>query len=510
MHVTHERISQLTDGADSPFDTTGVRRDPAGVPRYSALPASIIEALRHVVATSPSAEALIEAGGERLSYQHLWDRAAAVAGGLRLDGVRPGDRVAIDMPNGAPWVISMLGVLMAGAVVVPVNTRLAAGERAHVLQDADCRLTISEAAPAPTAGAFVYDAGTLSDLAAIFYTSGTTGRSKGAMSTHEALLAATENVRRAAGLGIGLRTLVCVPLFHVTGFAAQLLPTLLTGGAVIILNGLDAGRMLTTIAAERISLLVAVPAIYYYLLSSSAFDHDAVKDVRWALYGGAPITPELVRQIKAALPGAQVANGFGMSETSSLATMLPHADSEQFADSVGYPCPCVDVGVLDPDPDTGTGELVLRGQTVTRGYWGQASQTSDAFLDGWLRTGDIGRLDAEGRVYLVDRAKDMINRGGENVFSVEVENALAGAPGVGEVAVVAVPDPMMGEKVGCIIVSDTDVDITAVLAHAAERIADYKVPQYVQVRREPLPRNAAGKVLKHVLRAETQWNAPVR
>jgi acyl-CoA synthetase (AMP-forming)/AMP-acid ligase II len=212
-----------------------------------------------------------------------------------------------------------------------------------------------------------------------------------------------------------------------------------------------------------------------------------------------------VAKLKQALPATHLANGFGMSETSALATLLPLADSEQYADSVGYPCPCIDVAIADADPDSGIGEIVLRGQTVTEGYWGDPADSRGAFQDGWLRTGDIGRLDDAGRLYLVDRAKDMINRGGENVYSVEVENALAGAPGVNEVAVIAVPDQMMGEKVGCIIVSDGPVDTAAVLAHAAERIADHKVPQYVQVRSEPLPRNAAGKVLKHTLRTEIQW-----
>jgi acyl-CoA synthetase (AMP-forming)/AMP-acid ligase II len=153
----------------------------------------------------------------------------------------------------------------------------------------------------------------------------------------------------------------------------------------------------------------------------------------------------------------------------------------------------------------------LSGQSVTTGYWGDPAQTEAAFLEGWLRTGDLGRIDDAGRVYLVDRLKDMINRGGENVFSVEVENALADAPGVEEVAVLGVPDAMMGEKVGCVIVPKHDkLDIQAVLEHAAERIADYKVPQYVAVRREPLPRNAAGKVLKPLLREQTAWGRPLR
>jgi acyl-CoA synthetase (AMP-forming)/AMP-acid ligase II len=320
---------------------------------------------------------------------------------------------------------------------------------------------------------------------------------------------------RAAGiprdLGSELRTLVCVPLFHVTGFAAQMVTTLLSGGALVILNGLDAGTMLETIAEERVSMMVAVPAIYFYVLSSPSFSSDAVAGVRWALYGGAPITPDLVMRIKHALPAARVANGFGMSETSSVATLLPHEESDTQADSIGYPCPCVDIAILDADPPTGVGEILLRGQTVTAGYWREPDLASRSFIDGWLRTGDIGRIDDAGRLYLVDRLKDMINRGGENVFSVEVENAVAGAPGVKEVAVLGVPDSMMGEKVGCVIVSaDDGIDVDAVIRHVAARIADYKVPQFIAIHEGALPRNPAGKVLKHVLREQVVWGPPVR
>jgi acyl-CoA synthetase (AMP-forming)/AMP-acid ligase II len=172
-------------------------------------------------------------------------------------------------------------------------------------------------------------------------------------------------------VGAELRTLVCIPLFHVTGFAAQMVTTLLCGGTVVILNGLDARKMLHTIVDERISLMITVPAIYFYLLALPHLDTAALGGVRWALYGGAPITPDLVKRIKEGMPGTQVANGFGMSETSSLATLLPHEDSDRHADSIGYPCPCVDVALLDPDDDKGVGEILIRGQTVTPGYWNE-------------------------------------------------------------------------------------------------------------------------------------------
>lgn len=508
-------ITAISRGTEGPFATVGVTRDADGVPRFSDLPVSLVAGLRSVVRGSPDEEAVVELGGERLTYAQLWDRASRVAGGLRAAGVQAGDTVAIRLPNGTAWVESFVGVLLAGAVAVPVNTRLAPPEVETLLDDARPSYVIDVDHPAPKGDPVeARDAGRDS-LAAIFYTSGTTGRSKGATATHEAMLAVARTVTRTIGLestpDAPLRTLVCIPLFHVTGCNGQLVPTLLSGGTVVIQRQLDVPEMLAALKDERITYLVAVPAIYFYLLANEWFDAAAFELLRWAVYGGAPIAPDLVARLTRVLPRVRVANGFGMSETSSLATLLPHEDAVGHADSVGYPGPAVDVGILDGDESSGVGEIVLRGQSVTRGYWRTPELNSEIFVDGWLKTGDVGRIDEAGRLYLVDRSKDIINRGGENVYSVEVENALADAPGVGEAAVVAVPDAMMGEKVGCVLVATGDgIDVAAVIEHVEARLADYKVPQFVAVRERPLPRNAGGKVLKHVLRDETTWPAPVR
>jgi acyl-CoA synthetase (AMP-forming)/AMP-acid ligase II len=212
-----------------------------------------------------------------------------------------------------------------------------------------------------------------------------------------------------------------------------------------------------------------------------------------------------------AFPNARVGNGFGLTETASLTTFLPHEEAVEHADSVGFAMPVCDLAIDRPDADTGVGELLVRGQNVVAGYWNKAEATAETFVDGWLHTGDLARIDDDGLLYIVDRAKDMINRGGENVYSIEVESALAGAPGVGEAAVVPVPDDMMGEKVGAVIVPAGDgLDVEAVIAHVRDRIADFKVPQYVATRTEPLPRNPGGKVLKAQLREETEWGDPLR
>jgi long-chain acyl-CoA synthetase len=262
---------------------------------------------------------------------------------------------------------------------------------------------------------------------------------------------------------------------------------------------------LEAIAAERIDMLTTVPAIYWLAISQPEFADTDVGSVRWASYGGAPIAPDLVRRIMEAFPNARVGNGFGLTECSSIATFLPHEYAESRPETVGFAAPVVDLEILDPDEE-GAGELLIRGPNVCAGYWRKPEQTAETFVDGWLHTGDVAKIDDEGFVQIVDRKKDMINRGGENVYSVEVENALAACPGVGEVAVVGVPDTMMGEKVGAVIVpapgSQFDVDV--VIARAREQLADFKVPQFVSVRGEPLPRNPGGKVLKAQLR-DAAW-----
>jgi len=230
--------------------------------------------------------------------------------------------------------------------------------------------------------------------------------------------------------------------------------------------------------------------------------------VEHATYGGAPIAPALVGRIKQRFGNARVGNGFGLSETSGVSTFLPHEYADTHADSVGFAIPTVDLRIDEPDPTSGIGEILIRGSNVVAGYWNKPEATANTFVDGWLHSGDLGRLSDEGFTYVLDRAKDMINRGGENVYCVEVENALAAAPGVFEVAVVGVPDEMMGEKVGAVLVptpGSSSLDVAAVLAHARERLADFKVPQYVCVRAEPLPRNPGGKVLKPVLRSDAKW-----
>jgi long-chain acyl-CoA synthetase len=494
------------------FDTSGIERGADGIARYTDRQESLVAMLRATADRVPDAEAIVELGGPRLTYRQLWDGAARVAGGLKSQGVGADDRVAIRLGNGADWVLAFWGAQLLGAVVVPVNTRFAEAEVKYVLDDSGATYVFEDGAALPDGEAFVSEGAQPDDLAAIFYTSGTTGFPKGAMLTHANFLANCETARRVVGLPreVELRTLVSVPLFHVTGCNSQLLVACALGGTTVIMPTFEVKAFLEAIAAERIDMLTTVPAIYWLAISQAEFAQTDVGSVQWASYGGAPIAPDLVRRIMGAFPNARVGNGFGLTECSSIATFLPHEHAESRPETVGFAAPVVDLEILDPDEE-GAGELLIRGPNVCAGYWRKPEQTAETFVDGWLHTGDVAKIDDDGFVQIVDRKKDMINRGGENVYCVEVENALAACPGVGEAAVIGVPDTMMGEKVGAVIVPAPghEFDVDVVMARAREQLADFKVPQYVSVRGEPLPRNPGGKVLKARLR-DAKWEQVAR
>ncbi len=501
----------------NPFDETGVARDANGVARYTDRPPSVVALLRASVERDPAATALVEVGGRSLSYGELWERSARVAGGLRGAGVGRGDRVAIRLGNGIDWALAFFGAQLLGAGVVPVNTRFTEEEVAYVVEDSGASYTFAPDAPLPDGEPVAGEELGPDDLAAIFYTSGTTGFPKGAMTSHGNFVTNSENAFRCLSVdreeGPSISTLVSVPLFHVTGCNSQLIPMLEFGGRIEILSGpLDLDGFFQAVGEHGVNQLVSVPAIYHAVMRHPKFAEVDVSRVRWVSYGGAPIAESLVQRIKDAFPNARVGNGFGLTETSSLTSFLPHEEAEEHADSVGFAMPVVDLALDDVDPQTGVGELLVRGPNVVQGYWNKPEATAETFVDGWLHTGDLARVDPDGLLYIVDRKKDMINRGGENVYSIEVENVLAGAPGVGEVAVVPVPDEMMGEKVGAVIVpvAGHELDVDAVLEHSREHLADFKVPQYIAIREDPLPRNPGGKILKGQLREQTTWGKALR
>jgi acyl-CoA synthetase (AMP-forming)/AMP-acid ligase II len=522
-----------------PFPLDGISRDANGIARYDGLPSSLLVMLKEQVDRRPDTEALVEIGGRRLTYRQLWDAAARVAGGLTAAGLKPGDRVAVRYPAGTNWVLAFWGTLLAGGIAVAINTRWAPPEVEFALADSGATIDLAPETPLckqtqqvrsadfspqnalPDADPVEPIGAGPDDVAAIFYTSGTTGRPKGVPTTHHAFLSNAESMARAlfleprggsSGDRSELRTLISVPLFHVTGCNSQLLVAAYTGGAAVILPALDLTALIEALPAERISFLVTVPAVYALMLRHPAFAGADTSGVRWVGYGGAPIAPSLVLALKDAFSSSMVSNGYGMTESASLMTSLPDADAVEHADSVGYAVPVVDLAIDSTGDDPLTGELLARGPNVLAGYWQRPEATASAFVDGWLRTGDVVRADDAGRVHIVDRLKDIINRGGENVSSVEVEDALATAPGVAEAAVIGVPDEIMGEKVGAVLVPipGQDIDLDLVIAHCRERLADFKVPQFIAIGSGPLPRNAGGKLLKSRLRDDVTWGPPLR
>lgn len=496
-----------------PFDQSGIVRGHDGIARYEDLATSLVELLRQSVEKAPSNEALVEVGGERLTYRELWDRAAKVAGGLRELGIQPGDRVAIRLGNGIRWCLAFFGSQMAGAIVVPVNTRFTEPEVAYVVGDSGSRYVFEPDQPLPQGAPFVYEQAVSGDVAAIFYTSGTTGFPKGAMTTHANFLSNIENCHRASNLPFdgSVRTLVSVPLFHVTGCNSQLLLAVAGTSATVILPEFNVQAFLSAIKAERINGLTSVPAVYWYAINQAGFNECDPANVRWLSYGGAPIAPELVGRILQAFPNARVGNGFGLTETSSLATYLPHEYARTRPETVGFAAATVDLKIRPLNPGGDIGELLIRGPNVVKGYWNKPEATQQTFVDGWLHSGDMARIDDQGFVQIVDRMKDMVNRGGENVYCIEVENALAGHPAVFEGAVLGVPDTMMGEKVGAVVVLKPGHNATGpeIVEYLKGRIADFKVPQFVVITEQMLPRNPNGKVIKKRIREGVNWGSPL-
>jgi acyl-CoA synthetase (AMP-forming)/AMP-acid ligase II len=496
-----------------PFDQSGIMRGPDNIARYDNRPNSLIEMLRATVDRVPNNEAIVELGGERIDFRELWDRASRVAGGLKNLGIERGDRVAIRLGNGLEWCIAFWGTLLSGALVVPVNTRFSEPEVEYVITDSGARFVFLPGQPLPDGPPFAVEGIMRPEVAAIFYTSGTTGFPKGAMTTHEGFLSNTETCRRIAPLPSdgSVRTLVSVPLFHVTGCNSQLLPSCESGSATVIMPAFDVQVFLRTINEERINSLTSVPAIFWLAMNQPNFSTIDTNGVRWVMYGGAPIAPDLVGRIAQAFPNARVGNGFGLTETSSVATFLPHEFAHVRPDSVGFAAPVIDLDLFESDA-AGVGELLVRGPNIVKGYWNKPEATAQTFVNGWLHTGDLARIDADGFVQIVDRKKDMVNRGGENVYCVEVENALCAHPAVFECAVMGVPDTMMGEKVGAIVVlkPGAEAQPVEICEFLEGRLADFKIPQYMSIRPEALPRNPGGKILKSRLREEVEWGSSLK
>jgi long-chain acyl-CoA synthetase len=496
---------------------------------------SIADVVRVQAARLPAKPALHH-GDATLTYRELEERCGRFAAFVAARAGR-GARIGILLPNVPELAIAYFGAIGAGAIAVPINYRLSPAEVGYVLSDSGASVVVTTAAQheklarlpeargvvtwvvtdgvgpgaIPFAGAL--GAAPLAgpapasrdDVACLLYTSGTTGFPKGAMISHGNTLFNASSCRRALGYredDVGLLTL---PLFHVTGLHSQLVGLLAHGATVVLQQEYDTRRMLELIARHGVTALFLVPAIYKLVTLRHDLETFDPSRVRLAAYGGAPMDPETIRALGRLFPGVELHNCYGLTECSSLGTVLPAAEVLSRAESVGLPVPGTEASVRgpagEPLPPGTPGELHLRGPHIVQGYWGAPEKTRAAIRDGWFATGDVARLDEQGFVYILDRVKDMINRGGEKIYGLEVENALHAFPGVAEAAVVGVPHVVFGEVPVAFLVPapGAALDPEAVRAHCAARLADYKVP--VEVRFiERLPRNPGGKVVKQELR----------
>jgi acyl-CoA synthetase (AMP-forming)/AMP-acid ligase II len=492
-------------------------------------PRTLTELLDRAVRHAPDRDAVVD-GAERLTWRELSERARRLAATLhRRHGIKPGDRVALLLRNGSPLCVAVFALAQLGAIAVTLNTKLKAMELEFMLQNSGARVLLTNPEwwpeierisdrlpceayyrtpypelfaerPGPPAAPVHED-----DPAFIMYTSGTTGRPKGALGTHLGVITSTITYERCYGLGEAERTLVAVPLFHVTGLIAQFLTLAHLGGTTVVMPAFDAAEALRLIDAERITHMIAAPTVYVMMMLQPG--HRSVGASLRALgYGGAPIASETVRQLREWLPGCRLHNTYGLTETSSPATCLPDRDALDRVSSVGWPVPTAEVRTVEAGtgrecgPDE-VGELLIQGPMVVPGYWANPEATAAAMGDGWLRTGDLARIDRDGYVTIMDRIKDMINRGGEKIFCVEVEEVLCSHPGVLEAAVLGVPDPVYGEAVKACVVPRPGAAVEAeeVRAWVRARLAKFKVPREVAVL-EVLPRNPNGKVMKALLR----------
>lgn len=505
---------------------------------------------------------------ERISYAAHAKAVAHLATAMRERyGIEKGDRVALVMRNFPEWAVAFWAATCLGAVVVPLNAWWTGEELEYGLDDCGAKLavideeragrlkdvlpnlkaleTVLVARGTGAAGigtpldavigaAAAYDS--LPDLAlpaadiapednaTIFYTSGTTGKPKGALGTHRNIMTnlislGVSQVRAMLRRGEIPQPpdpdapkksfLLSVPLFHATGCHSILVPNLAAGNKIVMMHKWDPLRALELIEAEKCNAFGGVPAMVWQVLEHPDFDRFDLSSVESVSYGGAPSAPELVARIKQHFPKAAPGNGYGLTETSSVTTQNVAEDYVNRPDSAGPAVPVCDLRVVDAngkDVAPGeTGELWIRGPNIVAGYWNKPEATEASFTaEGWFKSGDIVRMDEEGFVFILDRAKDMLIRGGENVYCVEIEDILYAHPAVMDAAIVGIPHKVLGEEVGAVvqIKPGAKVTVAALQAHVREHLAGFKVPVVIDMRDEPLPRNPNGKILKTQLRDE--------
>ena len=508
---------------------------------FADRPRSVHEMLAQAVQRNPDGDALV-CGADRLSYRELQERSARVAAGLIARGVRSGDRVALLLGNRIEFVVTLFAAARIGAITVPISIREQTPGLAYMLGHCAAVLLVHETdlAPLLPAAADVpalrsrvsIDAcersepfvallghGTVSEPAAvaeedtvvIMYTSGTTGRPKGAMLTHLGIAHSSMHYQIAMGLGPQDSSIAAVPLSHVTGLVALITTLVRCAGKLVIMPAFKAADFLPLAAREGMTHTLLVPAMYKLCLLQPDFSRHDLSRWRVGAYGGAPMPLATIETLARTVPSLTLMNCYGATETTSPTTLMPAGCTAAHLDTVGTTLACAEVRVMDDDGrEVGAGangEIWIKGPMVVRGYWNNPEATAENLTGGFWHSGDIGSLDAEGYVHVVDRMKDMINRGGYKIYTIEVENALYAHPGVQECAVVAKPCPVLGERVHAFVaLRDAAVGAEDLTAFCRPRLSDYKLPESYTLSLTPLPRNANGKLMKRAMRDQLMAN----
>ncbi|MFF0015714.1 class I adenylate-forming enzyme family protein [Streptomyces sp. NPDC005374] len=464
--------------------------------------------------------AAVSDGHQSLTNTQLLSRVRMAARQLQDLGIGPGDVVALKLTNRVEFVLLLFAAWRLGATVTPVNPSMTDVEVARQLQDSGARLLVVEDGSAAVAhGVAVLSVGALYEgavepdqapllnpatLALLIYTSGTTGVPKGVMLDHANIDAMVEMGNQALDVGPTDRCLLILPLFHVNGIVVSVLMPLLAGASVVIAGRFDPRTFFDLVEQERPSFFSAVPTIYGMLAALPDDVRPDTSSLRFGVCGAAPASAELLTRFEARY-GFPLVEGYGLSEGTCGSTINPVA-SPRRAGTVGLPFPGQEIRIVDADGTEvapgGDGEVVVRGANVMRGYLGRPDETAKVIVDGWLHTGDIGRLDADGYLTLVGRSKDMIIRGGENIYPKEIEDVLTGDPSVLEAAVIGVPDEKWGEVVVAYVQPrpGSAVDSEALKDLCARSLTGYKRPTTFFVV-EAIPKNAVGKIDKTSLRA---------
>lgn len=491
--------------------------------------ATLGSALAWWARTQPEQTAIV-LGDDSLDYATLESWSSRVAEQLRSDGVQEGDRVGLLAPNELTWPVAALGIIKAGAVIVPLNSRFKPAELRSILDASGATVVITqdelkgvveeanglgEPVRAVTfsaievlrdgeASSFRVDRGEEDPIAVIF-TSGSTGLSKGVILTNRTLLSIVfEASLTEKGFRQGSTSILVLPLAFTPGLVWGLLMTTVLGGTIVIEPELNPSRAVTLMEKHKVQAIFGVPLIFQAIASAPEFADADLSALETAIVGGAAVPVPLLETWSG--KGVALRQIYGMTEAGGVATATLRHEFRDHPGSCGTGSIFTSVTVVDEDGNPAApgepGEIRIQGPGVAPGYWNEPEITAAVFRDGWLRSGDLGKVDDEGRVTFVDRLKDLIITGGINVSPVELEAVIAQVPGVAEVAVIAAPDDKFGETPAAIITKGGELDEDAVITHCNEVLADYKVPRYIVLRDEPLPRLPNGKISKTEIRSE--------